>query len=75
MGDVYAALVESYYSQKQNDKAFSMITAMKQRRLNITYYIDVKTLTAIYKAVGAAVDFSQGGNDADEIKEDIRIRK
>lgn len=75
VGDILALLAEYYHSQRQFDKAYAVVGQMKQRRLNITYYVDTKKLTEIYKGAGQPIDFAREEDSKDEIKEDIRVRK
>jgi intraflagellar transport protein 140 len=57
MGDMYSLIVEYLYSQQQFEEAMEVLNRMKQRRINILYYLEKNVVVDIYKATKTAIDF------------------
>jgi len=69
VGDVYALMVEWYYSQQQMEQAYSLIEKMRSRSIILSPYLDHEMVHAIYGAMGMPVAQDppppQGGQDDD----------
>jgi intraflagellar transport protein 140 len=70
-GDVYAQIVEHYYSQRKAQQAFEIIEKMRQRRVPLLYFLDKDVVISVYKAVGASIDLTTEEEVTDHIAEDI----
>lgn len=70
-GDVYALLVEHFYSQRKPQQAFEITEKMRQRRIPLLYFLDKEVVVAVYKAVGASIDLASEEEADDAIKEEI----
>eukprot|EP01029_Cantina_marsupialis_P023024 TRINITY_DN5683_c0_g1_i1.p1 TRINITY_DN5683_c0_g1~~TRINITY_DN5683_c0_g1_i1.p1 ORF type:complete len:1397 (+),score=419.46 TRINITY_DN5683_c0_g1_i1:393-4193(+) len=51
-GDVFALLIEFYYSQHNYEQALRLIELMKQRRIILGPYLDRAMVSQIYQAMG-----------------------
>ena len=52
VGDVYALMVEWYYSQQQMDQAYALIEKMRARGIILSPYLDSEMVHTIYSAMG-----------------------
>lgn len=87
VGDVYALMVEWYYSQQQLQQAHALVERMRGRAIILSPYLDAEMVSAIYGSVGmpppsdgpaggggGANDRGGGGHSGemdDEMDEDI----
>jgi len=77
VGDVYALMVEWFYSQGQMDQAYSLIEKMMGRSIVLAPYLDQEMVAAICAAMGVAVPHDpqpsapQPSADGDEVDEGI----
>ena len=55
VGDVYALMVEWYYSQQQMEQAYSLVEKMRARSIILSPYLDQEMVHAIYGAMGLPV--------------------
>ncbi|XP_076809284.1 intraflagellar transport protein 140 homolog [Clavelina lepadiformis] len=82
-GDVYGLLVEYYASQENYDKAYHYMQEFRNRMPSVTlsYYVNVATIEAIHRAVGAPLGRGAGlangdgpkldENDDEEVAEEL----
>lgn len=72
VGDVFALLIEFYYSQRSMKQAYELIENMQSRKIILSPYLDSTMVNNICQAVGAP-PIGGGGGDADDdgIEEDI----
>lgn len=52
VGDVYALMVEWYYSQQQLQQAHALVQQMRGRAIILAPYLDAEMVAAIYGSVG-----------------------
>ena len=73
VGDVFALLIEFYYSQRQMQQAYELIENMRSRNIVLSPYLDQAMVNTVYEAVGVAPagGAGGGGDDDDGIDEDI----
>ena len=76
MGDVYALMVEWYYSQQQMEEAYALVERMRARAIILSPYLDHEMVQAIYDAMGMPVATDpqpppQQQHDIDQIAEHI----
>lgn len=69
-GDIYALLIEHFYSMRQFTQAYDYITRMQEAGIVIAPYLDSGMVKNIYEGAGVAMP-SAGGSSADEIDEEI----
>ncbi|KOO26905.1 intraflagellar transport protein 140-like protein [Chrysochromulina tobinii] len=55
VGDVYALMVEWFYSQRQMEQAYNLIEKMVARSIVLAPYLDQEMIAAICASMGAAV--------------------
>ena len=55
VGDVYALMVEWFYSQRQMEQAHNLITKMVARSIVLAPYLDGEMVAAICATMGVAV--------------------
>ena len=61
IGDLYALLVEFYYSYQDLKSALHYVNAMKQRRIYLNAYLDMEMVKNIHRGMG--VQFEQDDED------------
>lgn len=66
VGDVFALLIEFYYSEQHYEQAYQMIEKMRQRRIVLGPYLDQTMCDTIYRHMG--INFAA---DEDAVDEDI----
>ena len=74
VGDVYALIVEYWYSQGNMEQAYQHIERMRAQRIQLGPYLDKNMVDAVYTAMG--IEETRGAGDDDdgigeEIDEDI----
>jgi len=67
VGDIYAILVEYFYSIGDQQKAYNHIVKMRQRRIVLGPYLDDGMVSDIYRACGV----QEEQHDDDGVDEDI----
>ena len=55
VGDVYALMIEWFYSQRQMEQAHTLVEKMRGRGIILSPYLDAEMVQAIYGAMGEAV--------------------
>lgn len=63
IGDVYALLIEYYYSKSQHAQAYQLIQQMRASNIILNPYLDSQMVQTIHRAVGAQYDDAQEGGD------------
>ncbi len=74
IGDVYALLIEYYYSlqtQPAIAKAFELLKRMRANNIVILPYVDSAMVRHIYDVMGMSLDESGGTMDAEEAVEEV----
>lgn len=83
VGDVYGVIIEHYARELNYTKAFSVMEEMRQRvpNINMAYYVNMKTIEVVHKAVGAPLGRGMGAereirgeldeDDGEEVEEDV----
>merc|ERR1719240_109586 len=76
VGDVYALMVEWFYSQRQMEQAYTLIEQMRSRSIILSPYLDHEMVHAIYTSMGlpVATDPSPApgqGGDEDAVEEQV----
>ena len=54
VGDVYALMIEWFYSQRQMEQAHTLVEKMRGRGIILSPYLDAEMVQAIYGAMGEA---------------------
>lgn len=49
VGDVFAVLVEFYYSQNNNEQAYRLIENMRQRGILLAPFLDTDLINTVYR--------------------------
>lgn len=68
VGDIFALMVEYYYSQGEHLHAFETVERMVERRIILEPYLDRKMVEQIYREVGQPL---QGAADEDGVDEEV----
>lgn len=55
VGDVYALMIEWFYSQRQMEQAHQLVEKMRGRGIILSPYLDSEMVQAIYGAMGLPV--------------------
>lgn len=83
VGDVYGIIIEHYARQQNYTKAFSVMEEMRRRvpNVNMAYYVNMKTIEATHKAVGAPLMRGMGAerdirgelgeDEGEEVEEEV----
>jgi len=73
VGDVYALLIEYYFSAQEYQAAYQMIERMKGAKMILSPYLDKAMIQKIHDEVGAVYEEEEdkAGDDDDGIDEDI----
>lgn len=51
-GDIFALMIEYWYSQSNMQQAYQLIEAMRSRGIIISPYVDAQTVETIYRGMG-----------------------
>jgi intraflagellar transport protein 140 len=70
VGDIFALMVEYYYSQSQYVEAYESIERMVERRIILEPYLDRKMVEHIYREVGQPLH-NAGADDDDGVGEEL----
>ena len=62
VGDVYALMIEWFYSQRQMEQAHTLVEKMRGRGIILSPYLDAEMVQAIYGAM--ASDSNDDGTDS-----------
>ena len=65
VGDVYALMVEWFYSQQQMEQAHNLVEKMRSRGIILSPYLDQEMVHAIYGAMGLPVALDPAPPPAD----------
>ena len=63
MGDVYALIVEYWYSQGNMEQAYQHIERMRAQRIQLGPYLDKNMVDAVYTAMGIEETREAGDDD------------
>ena len=66
IGDVFAVLIEFYYSMKNFEQCYQLIERMRQKRIVLGPYLDQSMVDEIYRAMDIPIQRNNGGGDIDE---------
>lgn len=83
VGDVYGVIIEHYAREQNYSKAFSVMEEMRRRvpNVNMAYYVNMKTIEVVHKAVGAPLGRGMGAereirgeldeDEGEEVEEEV----
>jgi intraflagellar transport protein 140 len=65
VGDVFAEIIEYYYTSQNYQQAYAYINKMRERRIIISPYLDQEIVDTVYQRLGIETD-SQIEEEVDE---------
>lgn len=74
IGDIYGTMIEYLASQSQFQQAYDVMQEMREwnRSVNMVFYVNLATITAIHNALGIPMGSGKGAEGEDgDIEEDL----
>ena len=70
VGDIFALLIDFYYSQRNYSQALRLIEDMRERKIILSPYLDQEMVQTVYREMGVASTASSGEKPASKMGDD-----